>query len=228
MADQLANFLFAQPHAALGPGDVYIRVDLKRVQESRFLACHGGLDPRRGRRAADSALATATCLPLGADPRRDRLPDRVASFTLTGGAPTDADVLQRFLGLEPGQPIDEPALARQVDEVSQLGSYTSLWLHPDRRRTSNGVAFHAVGPAGALANSPASPWPTTGTSAVALGLMYLDRRLLGHALEGSVTLGVGTLLNDVTGGLRRYFGAGQIVARADGHAPLREPDDPPV
>ena len=39
--------------------------------------------------------------------------------------------------------------------------------------------------------------------------MYLDRRLFGRALEGSLTIGVGTLLNDVTAGLRRYFGGGR-------------------
>jgi hypothetical protein len=61
--------------------------------------------------------------------------------------------------------------------------------------------------------------------------MYLDRRLFGRALEGSLTLGVGTLLNDVTAGLRRYFGAGQswlaptLTARFENQAILLYDDD---
>jgi hypothetical protein len=39
-------------------------------------------------------------------------------------------------------------------------------------------------------------------------MMYLDRRLAGNPLELSAMLGVGTLTNDVTFGLRRYFGVG--------------------
>ena len=206
VADQLANFLFAQPLAPIGPGDVYIRVDLKQFKNLDFSPATVDSIRVRGRRAADSALATATCLPMGVI-APEPLPDRVAAFTLAGGTPTDTSVLQRFLGLDPGQKIDEPVLARQLDEVSQLGSYAALWLHPSDAG-EQGVAFHAV--------VQRAPSKLAGVTVAydrdlggRVGLMYLDRRLFGRAFEGSVTLGVGTLLNDVTGGLRRYFGAGK-------------------
>jgi len=206
VADQLANFLFAQPLAPIGSGDVYIRVDLKEFKNLDFSAATMDSIRVRGRRAADSALATATCLPLGTigpvSPPRS-----VAAFTLTGGAPTDASVLQRFLGVSAGEPIDETVLARQLDAVGELGSYTAVWLNPVDAGESR-VAFHAVvqpAPAKFAGVTVAYDRDLGGR----VGLMYLDRRLLGQALEGSVTLGVGTLLNDVTGGLRRYFGAGQ-------------------
>jgi hypothetical protein len=202
----MANFLFAQPASAIGPEDVYIRVDLKQFKNLDFSAATVDSIHRRGRRAADSAFADATCLPRGTIPAAP-LPDRVSTFTLTGGAPTDASVLQRFLGINPGQALDEPALARQVDAVGGLGSYTAVWLHPTQAG-KNEVAFHAtVRPAPSkLAGATVAYDRDLGGR---LGLMYLDRRLFRHALEGSLTLGVGTLLNDVTGGLRRYFGAGQ-------------------
>jgi len=206
VADQLANFLFAQPLAPIGPGDVYIRVDLKQFKNLDFSRTATDSIRVRGRRAADSALATATCLPAGVI-TPEPLPDQVASFTLSGGAPTDVSVLQQFLGLDAGQALDEPALARQLDAVGELGGYTSLWLHPTDAGAGR-VAFQAVvqpAPARLAGVTVAYDRDLGGR----VGLMYLDRRLFDHALEGSLTLGVGTLLNDVTGGLRRYFGAGQ-------------------
>ena len=206
VADQLANFLFAQPKDSLGPGDVYIRPDLHAYKNLDFTPATMDSVRRIGRRAADSALAGVACLPSGTVATGE-LPSRVTGFTLTGGAPTDREVLQRFLGLEAGQPLDEAVLARQVAAVAELGAYTSVWLHPTAAGDGE-VAFRA-------AVQPA-PSKLAGVTVAydrdlggRVGLMYLDRRLFGRALEGSLTLGVGTLLNDVTGGLRRYFGAGQ-------------------
>jgi predicted acylesterase/phospholipase RssA len=206
VAEQMANFLFAQPPAAMGPGDIYIRVDLKQFKNLDFSPATVDSIRRRGRRAADSAFAAANCLPYGTVPSVP-LPDRVATFGLAGGAPTDASVLQQFLGLGAGQALVEPVLARQVDAVGELGSYTALWLHPIDAG-SNAVAFHAsVQPAPSkLAGATVAYDRDLGGR---VGLMYLDRRLFGRAFAGSLTLGVGTLLNDVTGGVRRYFGAGR-------------------
>ena len=205
VADQLANFLFVQPGAVLGPGDVSIRVDLKEFKNLDFSRATTDSIIRRGRAVADSALEAASCLPRGAVPP-GVVPQRMSTFTLSGGAPTDAEVLQRFLGLHTGQPLDLPLLTKQVDAVSQLGAYTSLWLHPSE--DGERVAFHAV-------VEPA-PSKLAGVTLAydrdlggRLGLMYLDRRLFGRALEGSITIGVGTLLNDATAGLRRYFGGGR-------------------
>jgi NTE family protein len=206
VADQLANFLFAQPKDSLGPGDVYIRPDLRAYKNLDFAPASMDSIRRIGRRTADSALVGVGCLPTGTV-ASGVPPHRVAGFTLAGGAPTDAEVLQKFLGLEPGQALDEATLARQVAAVAELGAYTSAWLHP-AAAANGGVEFRAV--------VQRAPSKLAGVTVAydrdlggRVGLMYLDRRLFRHALEGSLTLGVGTLMNDVTGGLRRYFGAGR-------------------
>jgi len=206
VADQLANFLFVQPPDSLGPNDVYIRTDLEQFKNLDFAPATMDSIWRRGRRAADSALAVAACLPLGPAPS-GVVPARVASFTLTGGAPTDAALLQRYLGLYPGSPIDEALLARQVNSVSRMGAYTEVWLHPVPASRDR-VAFHAtVVPAPSkLAGVTVAYDRDLGARA---GMMYLNRRFAGNPLELSAMLGVGTLTNDVTLGLRRYFGAGR-------------------
>ena len=206
VADQLAGFLFVQPAESLGPGDVSIRVQLDEYQSLDFAPATVDSIRRRGRRAADSVLALATCLPVGVVPR-GAPPSQVASFSLTGGAASDAELLERFLGLEPGATIDLALLAEQVSAVRQLDAYSALWLHP-AATASGQVAFHAtVQPAPSrLAGVALAYDRDLGGRA---GMMYLDRRLFGHAYEGSVTLGIGTLLNDLTLGLRRYFGVGQ-------------------
>jgi NTE family protein len=206
VADQLAGFLFVQPPDSVGPDDVYVRVDLGEYKNLDFAPASMDSIQRRGRRAADAALATASCLPIGARVP-DAIPRHVHQFELRGGAPTDGVLLEQFLGLVPGATIDEPVLARQVDAVGQLGAYTGLWLHPTA--AANGqVSFDAV-----VQPAPSRLAGVTGAYDRDLGgragMMYLDRRLFGRAYEGSATLGVGTLLNDLDLGLRRYFGVGR-------------------
>jgi len=206
VADQLAGFLFVQPLDSLGLGDVYIRVDLKGFKNLDFAPAVADSIRRRGRAAADSVLASASCLPQGTVPS-GTVPGRVAGFSLRGGAPTDAALLERFLGAVPGVSLDLPVFAERVDAVSQLGLFTALWLHPTPA-PDGAVKFQAV-----VRPAPSRLAGATGAYDRDLGgrvgLMFLDRRLLHQPLEGSVTLGFGTLTNDVTLGLRRYLGVGQ-------------------
>ena len=205
VADQLAGFLFLQPPDSLGPADVYIRPDVQQFKNLDFAPATVDSIWRLGRAAADSMLAGAACLPTGPAPVRV-LPRAVAGFSLRGGAPTDAALLQRYLGLYPGSSIDEAALARQVSAVSGLGAYAGVWLHPSPA-SDDRVAFHAtVSPAPSrLAGVTVAYDRDLGARA---GMMYLDRRLGGSPIEWSAMLGVGTLTNDITLGFRRYFGAG--------------------
>ena len=205
VADQLAGFLFVQPPDSFGPDDVSIRPDVAQFKNLDFAPATADSIWRRGRAAADSALAGAACLPTGPAPART-LPRAVAGFSLSGGAPTDAALLQRYLGLYPGSPIDEAALARQVSTVSGLGAYTGVWLHPTPAANDR-VAFRAaVSPAPSrLAGVTMAYDRDLGARA---GMMYLDRRLGGAPVEWSAMLGVGTLTNDITLGFRRYLGAG--------------------
>lgn len=206
VAEQLVGFLFVQPAESLGPQDLYIRTDLTEFANLDFAPEALDSIQRLGRLAADSALPGAACLPYGVRPT-GRLPTETAGFTLTGGAPSDVGVVQRFLGLNPGTPLDLAALQRQILALPELGSATAVWLHPEARG-ERGVSFAAT-------MEPA-PLKLAGVTAAydrdlggRAGAMYLDRRLFGQPLEGSATLGIGTLMNDLGLGLRRYFGAGQ-------------------
>ncbi len=206
VADQLVSFLFVQPADSLGAQDLYIRTDLDAFANLDFAPAALDSITRLGRLAADRALPAAACLPYGARPA-GKPPTRIEGFTLSGGAPSDEGVVQRFLGLNPGTALDLPVLQRQLVALPDLGAYTALWLHPVPRGDQS-VAFQAaVEPApSTLAGVSAAYDRDLGGRA---GAMYLDRRLLGQPLEGSATLGVGTLMNDLALGLRRYFGAGQ-------------------
>lgn len=206
VAEQLANFLFVQPPDSLGPGDVYIRMDVDRFKNLDFSAETMDSVRRIGRQVADSVLAGASCLPH-APASSGTLPARVAGFTLTGGAPSDQAVLERFLGLSAGTALDARGLAQQLTALPTLEGYTAVWLHPTPAG-DRAVTFRAaVEPAPSkLAGVTAAYDRDLGGRA---GVMYLDRRLFGHPLEASATFGIGTLLNDLSLGLRRYFGAGQ-------------------
>jgi len=206
VAEQLANFLFVQPPDSLGPGDVLVRIDVDRFKNLDFSAATMDSVRRIGRHVADSALAAAPCLPH-APAVPAKLPSRVASFTLEGGAPSDLALLERFLGVSAGADLHPQDLARQLTTLPTLEGYTALWLHP-AAADGRSVAFRAV-------VEPA-PSRLAGVTAAydrdlggRVGAMYLERRLFGHPLEASATLGIGTLLNDLSLGLRRYFGAGQ-------------------
>lgn len=206
VADQLAGFLFVQPADSLGPDDVYVRVELKQFKNLDFAPATLDSIRRRGRQAADSVLAAASCLPHGSVPSVP-LPRRVAGFTLNGGAPTDAALLERFLGVLPDAALDEPVLAERVSAVAELEAFTALWLHPTAA-AGGAVKFEAtVRPAPSrLAGATVAYDRDLGGR---VGLMYLERRLFEHPLEASVTLGFGTLTNDLGLGLRRYFGVGR-------------------
>lgn len=205
IADQLAGFLFLQPMDSLRGGDVYIRVDVEHFRNLDFSAAALDSIQAQGRIAADSALSGARCLPSGTIPIPP-LPSRVENFRLTGGTPGDQAVLRNFLGLQGSPHLDEPSLAARVLEVSKLSGYTALWLHP--AVVGDTVRFRAVvQPAPSeLAGVTMAYDRDLGARA---GMMYLNRRVFGRTLEGSAVLGVGTLLTDLTLGLRRYLGAGQ-------------------
>lgn len=205
VAEQMVGFLFVQPTDTLGPEDLYIRTDLDAFANLDFSPTALDSIARLGRVAVDRALPGAACLPYGPPPT-GAAPTRVEGFSLSGGASSDEGVVQRFLGLTPGVALDLPALQRQLVALPDLGTYSAVWLHPVPRGT-RGVAFDAVvTPAPSrLAGVTAAYDRDLGGRA---GVMYLDRRLLGQPLEGSATLGIGTLTNDFALGLRRYFGAG--------------------
>ncbi|HET9294168.1 MAG TPA: patatin-like phospholipase family protein [Gemmatimonadales bacterium] len=202
VADQLAVFLFQQPAAPAHAGDVYIRVDVEGFKDLDFSP--GALDSLRlrGRRAADSMLSRASCLPRA--PRRSpEPPTHIEGVEVTGGTAEDREVLEQLLGLTEG-PLDERALSRELERLSQVDAYRAVWLNP--RGEAAAVEFRTrVRPASErLAGTTVIYDNDLGPR---LGMTYLDRRLFASPLELGLAVGLSRRESDLTAGLRRYFGA---------------------
>jgi predicted acylesterase/phospholipase RssA len=202
VADQLAVFLFQQAAAPRRPGDVYIKVDVEGFQDLDFTPRALDSLRLRGRRAADSILSRAACLPRA--PRRTpEPPTRISAVQVTGGTAAEREVLERLLGLTEG-PLDEQALARELLRLNQVDAYRAVWLNP--RGEGTAVEFRTQ-------VRPASE-RLAGTTVIydndlgpRLGITYLDRRLFATALEFGLAVGLSRRESDITAGLRRYFGA---------------------
>lgn len=205
VADQLAGFLFQQPRDSIGPGDLYLRIDVEGFGNLDFSA--QALDSLRanGRRAADSVFAGAACLPertLVARP----LPERYGRFRATGVPPSEARVIEGLLGLKPGEPLDEAALRSQLRRLPEAEQYVGVWLTPAGRGAE--VEFTVqVQPAAARMLGGAFSYDNDLSGR--LGGAVLDRRLLGPAVELSAGGGFGPVQKDLSAAARRYFGIGR-------------------
>jgi NTE family protein len=206
VADQLVSFLFAQSLDSIGPGDTYIKHDVEGFSTLDF--SREALDSLRagGRRTADSALATLNCLPRASHASRT-LPTVYGPFRVEGLSRTDAQVLQRLLGVERGERVNTALLGERILALRDLDAYRSIWLHPVSAG-GNTVAFQAR----------VTPMPGRRAGATfaydhdlsgRLGAAYLDQSLFGSAAEWYTTAGFGSLKTDATLGMRRYYGLGR-------------------
>jgi NTE family protein len=212
-AEQLAAFLFQQTADSLGPDDVRVRIGVEDFRALDFRPRLLDSIRARGRRAADSMLPRAPCLP--ARPLTPRpLPRRVAGFSITGGTETDQQVLARLLGLNAGSTLDPEALGAQLDRLGDTDGFKAVWLYPTG--TGDSVVFRAQvhpGPRRLAGGTFAYDNDLGGRA----GAAYLDRRFLGSPLEFSAVGGFGRRRRDLTAALRLYFG----YARS-GFAPMVE------
>lgn len=205
VAEQLAGFLFQQPAARLEPGDLYIKVNVEGLANLDFSPEAVDQLRRNGRLAADSVLGRAACLPRAPLRKRD-LPTRIGGFTLDGGIRGDERVLERVLGTTPGTTLDPRELALQLQRLGELDSYDALWLRPQGQGDT--VRFRSL-----VRRAPPRLAGVTfaydNDLGGRLGLMYLDRHLLGTSYEASGVAGLSRIKTDLTLGLRRYFGYGR-------------------
>lgn len=205
VAEQLVGFLFMQPSVSLLPGDLHVRVDVQGFRNLDFSSVAFDRLLANGRRAADSVFARASCLPRA--PLRDRaLPLAIAAFTADGGLPGDQTLLERVLGIARDPRVDEPLLRNQLEHLTELDTYNALWLNP--RGQGDTVTLQARvrrAPARLAAVTVAYDNDLGGR----LGLMYLDRHLLGTSFEGSATAALSRIETRLNFGLRRYFGFGR-------------------
>jgi NTE family protein len=205
VADQLAGFLFLQQTDSVGPQDLYVKIDVEGFSTLDFAP--KALDSLRanGRRAADSILARAACLPQAHHPERD-LPARYGRFTAEGVNRAEAVMLQRLLGLQPGDPMDEEELRLRLVGAAGIEGYKAVWLHPGG--SGDEVSFQAVVQP-AAPRLAAAAFAYDNTLSGRLGIAYLDHGLFGSPVEASARLGVSPLKDDLGFAVRRYFGVGR-------------------
>ena len=205
MARQMAGFLFTQQPDSLGPEDVYVRVDVKGFEDLDFSPEAGDSLRATGRRAADSVLTRAACLPRG-QRRTVLLPRHIRGLDVEGGIPGDPKLLAHILGIRPPAPLDESRLREQISRFANYDVYRGVWLGPEG--AGDTVSF-GVTVQRAASRMAGLTFAYDNDLGGRLGLMYLDRHLFGTAFEGSATAGLSRLKTDLTAGVRRYFGVGR-------------------
>jgi NTE family protein len=218
VAEQLAGFLFAQAPDSLGPEDVYVRIDVKGFQNLDFSS--RSMDGLRanGRRAADSVLTRASCLPRGRK-KPVALPRHIRGLDVEGGIPGDPRLLGHILGINPPVALDESRLREQIERIASYDVYRGVWLGPEGRGDTLSFKVNVLRAPPRMAGLTFAYDNDLGGR---LGLMYLDRHLFGTAFEGSSTLGLSRLKTDLAAGVRRYFGVGRSRLAPAIHGRLNE------
>ena len=205
LADQLLAFLFQQPAAALAPGDLYIRPDVQRFKSLDFSpeTVREVLD--RGRRAADSTLERAACLPRAPRPPSAPLPEVIAGWSVRGGSPADSALLHRMLGLAAGQRLDLPVLRDRLIGLAEAEAFRGVWLHPSgtgdtvRFRITPIQAPRTVGGAGVAYDNELGGQAWAG---------IFGRQAFGTTVEASVLGSVGKLQRELFATALRHGDAG--------------------
>ncbi|HTG84442.1 MAG TPA: patatin-like phospholipase family protein, partial [Gemmatimonadales bacterium] len=130
VAEQLAGFLFTQAPDSLGPEDAYVRIDVQGFQDLDFSP--RSMDGLRanGRRAADSVLTRASCLPRGRK-KTVALPRHILGLDVEGGIPGDPRLLGHILGIDPPVALDESLLRKQIERIASYDVYRGVWLGPE-------------------------------------------------------------------------------------------------
>jgi hypothetical protein len=205
VADQLVTFLFQQQADSLGAGDVYIKTDVEGFSTLDF--SDRALDSLRinGRRAADSSLARARCLPRS-EVVTARLPRRVGRFDAEGASRAEGAVLQEILGLRPGTPLSEEELRRSLAALPSVEGFKAVWLNPGGSGDDAAFQLQVQHAARRLAGAA---FAYDNTLSGRMGVAFIDQEFLGIPLEASGRLALSPLHDDLGLGFRRYFGVGR-------------------
>jgi NTE family protein len=194
LADQLLGFLFQQPFASLGPNDLMIRPAVQRYRSLDFSPETVAEILHRGRRAADTTLGRAGCLPLGPPPVVPPLPGTLAGWSVATGVAADSTLIARMLGLRSGAAIRPVELRQRLIGLADAEAFRGIWLNPEGG--SDSVTFRI---------EPIKAPETVGGAGVAydheLGGQawagVFDRRAWGTSLEASALLALGRLQREL-------------------------------
>lgn len=209
LADHLLGFLFTQPVPQLGPADVYVRPDVEGFPSLNFSLGNVARAIERGRTAADSSLA-GRCLrppPDSSRPARSfALPRRVTGITLRDGSEFDRAQLRQLLGFGSSDTLRPTALRTHLRELGEVDRYQAVWLRPSG--SGDSVRFDVTvhyAPRRIAALGLAYDDELGGR----VWLGYVERSLLGLALEGSGALFLGGTRPELQLGLRRPYRIGR-------------------
>jgi NTE family protein len=208
VADRMVQFLFQQPPAPLGRGDLLVRPDVNGFTSLNFSPANVARLLARGAAAADSVLPRLVCPARPTRRAPPVIPSRIHGVSISEANASEQLAVRRLLGL--GHDRDTLDFARLLQRLRDLGAsseaYESIWLRPSGAGDS--VAFD-------LALRRAA------RRVAGLGLAYdnelggrmwaglVDRRFLDLALEASAAAFLGELRREMALGLRRHFEVGR-------------------
>jgi len=209
VAGQVLSFLFVQPGDSLTGDDILIRspVDSFPTLDFSSRAITRLID--LGRVAADSALDAWACMRPGL-PRTDTLlttspPITVGSVAVDNGHAHDRALAEQTLGLAPGRVVDAADLRASLLLLAEMEPYRSVWLHPTPAGDSTAFRVQVRHASRRVAGLGLAFDNDLGGR---LWLGLLNRVELDARYELSGVLTLGRFRRDLTGGVRRNFGAG--------------------
>ena len=205
LADQLLGFLFQQPRATLGSGDVMVRPEVQRFRSLDFSAATVEEILRRGRRAADTTLARAQCLVAAPPLITPALPATLSSWHVTNASATDIALVARMLRLEPGAPIEPARLRERLIGLADAEALRGVWLNPTGTADSVSFAIEPIRSPSTVGGAGAAYDHDMGLRGWA-GLF--DRRMFGTTLEGTGLLSFGRFQQELYAAALWHFDAG--------------------
>lgn len=128
VVNRLFEVLFEQAIESLGPGDRLIRPDVDGFKSLDFTPIRLAELVELGRGAADSTLQGFCIAGNGRRGAAASIPRRHGGIRLRD--PDEGVLLERFLGISPGLPLDSLALIQGLLELRRSDLYRSLWLQP--------------------------------------------------------------------------------------------------
>ena len=221
LANQLLDFLFHQPPARLGEGDVMVRPAVNGFRSLDFSRESVAEILRRGRAAADTTIGRARCLPHGPRPVVLAVPGTLIDWRVTTGSAGDSTVVARMLRLTPGGPIVEGRLTDRLIGLADAEAFRGVWLNPTGSADSVRFAIEPI------------PAPTTvGGGGLAydheLGgrawLGLFDRTLFGPGVEASALASFGRFQRELYGIVLWHFDAGWSRITPNGIVRIRRED----
>ncbi len=220
VAGQVLSFLFVQPADSLTADDLLIRSPVDSFPSLDFSARAITQLIALGRIAADSALRGWSC-DAGGPPRADTLltstpPITVGPVAVVNGHAHDRALADQTLGLAPGRTVDPADLRAALLDLADMEPYRSVWLHPTSAGDSTAFRVQVRHASPRVAGLGLAFDNDLGGR---LWLGFLNRVELDARYELSGVLTLGRFRRDLTGGVRRNFGAG--VGRTTVLASLR-------